>query len=108
MGQGMNFYTDDSPGIKIQPVSGRPRGPDRSRTRSSTRVVGLAHTRARALLLRAACCATCFAAVAAVANANLSPWPHHEHTHTQQVWVIVMSLGFILFVTILHIIGNVS
>lgn len=32
---------------------------------------------------------------------------HNTSTPRPQVWVIVMSLGFILFVTVLHIIGKV-
>jgi hypothetical protein len=62
----MNFYTDDSPGLKVPPVSWL-------------------------------CTASRFQPSSTVSHACLR----------LQVAVIVMSLAFILFVTVLHIIGKV-
>jgi hypothetical protein len=97
----MNFYTDDSPGIKLQPVGAR--GPLRSASAAGGPRRG---QRGRARLRsRGARRAAPAAAAAAGARAPAAP---HAHTPPPrpQVWVIVMSLGFILFVTVLHIIGK--
>jgi hypothetical protein len=95
----MNFYTDDSPGLKIQPVSAcASRGTRWCRAwgkQGAVRAVGrlrapgppgpLLHPAARSI--------------------DRLPTPSRG-PRRQQVWVIVMSLGFILFVTVLHIIGK--
>ena len=107
----MNFYTDDSPGLKISPVSaerllvgciiqricrlGRGAGGRRERGRQSNAVVA---ARGGGGALRQ--------------HEPLSD-PHfpldRAHTRaTTQVVVIVMSLGFIFFVTLLHIVGKVK
>jgi hypothetical protein len=91
----MNFYTDDSPGIKIQPVrrqgtTGDPR--ERCGVRRRHDGAGAASAGRRR---------------AAVPSPN-SNILNSAAAPPVQVWVIVMSLGFILFVTVLHIIGKVG
>ena len=69
----MNFYTDDSPGLKISPVS-------QIMAPAAETCVQPGH------LWLIACLACC----------------------VPQVFVICMSLGFILFVTVLHVVGKVG
>jgi hypothetical protein len=97
--QVMSFYTDDSPGLKIQPVRFQ-RCWLRFQSSLSAGTLPIAHcgdpsTRCTMVL---ACRPLSYPSgrTAGLAAPSL------------QVWVIVMSLGFILFVTVLHIIGKVG
>jgi len=71
-----NFYTDESPGIKVSPVS-------ISVLDTTLARIGLAPRRA-------------------TSTRTYQPWGY------LQVAVMILSLGFIAFVTLLHIVGKVS
>lgn len=78
----MNFYTDDSPGLKISPVGAM----------AISGVIQMSWGAAGCRLWE-------FASTALTLHPLLC---------CMQVAVIVMSLGYIFFVTVLHIIGKVG
>lgn len=89
----MNFYTDDSPGLKISPVSAA--GPSRPWMRLYYAVGSCRQAQAWGNGLDVNGC---------LQDCDLRPL----RPGPLQVLVIGMSLGFILFVTILHFVGKVG
>ena len=95
-GGGLNFFTDDTPGLKLSPVRAMELATPYIK---NSFIQHMIYALARRMLT-SVCWVHCYRSQAILE----AP----ESVCSAQIVVVFMSLGFIGFVTVLHIIGKVS